>query len=162
ARGGGGRRRGGADRQGRRQGGGRGARPPPARGLIAGGMTRVRVAYVVGTTTGGVGRHVRMLAAGMARLGHRVVVAGPPEVEDRFGFTASGARFVPVPVSDRPHPVNDARAVRAVRRVIRDADVAHAHGLRAGALAALARPGRSPLLVVTLHNALTAGGFVGA
>jgi glycosyltransferase involved in cell wall biosynthesis len=125
-------------------------------------MTRVRVAYVVGTTTGGVGRHVRMLAAGMARLGHRVVVAGPPEVEDRFGFTASGARFVPVPVSDRPHPVNDARAVRAVRRVIRDADVAHAHGLRAGALAALARPGRSPLLVVTLHNALTAGGFVGA
>ncbi|MDA0638341.1 glycosyltransferase family 4 protein [Nonomuraea sp. MCN248] len=134
----------------------------------------MRVAYVVGTTTGGTGRHVHMLAAGLARRGHRVVVAGPREVEEQFGFREAGARFVEVPVSDRPHPVNDPRAVLSVRRAIRGADVVHAHGLRAGALAALARPRRSPgdpgrpgtgerpLLVVTLHNALTAGGFVGA
>ncbi|MEV4104665.1 glycosyltransferase [Nonomuraea sp. NPDC049649] len=124
----------------------------------------MRVAYVVGTTTGGTGRHVRMLAGGLVRRGHRVVVAGPREVEEQFGFGEAGARFAEVPVSDRPHPVNDARAVLAVRRTIRGADVVHAHGLRAGALAALAMPRRSgaPLLVVTLHNALTAGGFVGA
>ncbi|MDA0647153.1 glycosyltransferase [Nonomuraea ferruginea] len=137
----------------------------------------MRVAYVVGTTTGGTGRHVRMLAAGLVRRGHRVVAAGPREVGEQFGFSAAGVRFVEVPVSDRPHPVNDARAVLAVRRVVRGADVVHAHGLRAGALAALAMPRRAeaasaslgapegarvPLLVVTLHNALTAGGFVGA
>ncbi|NUW41602.1 glycosyltransferase [Nonomuraea rhodomycinica] len=165
-----------------------------------------------------------MLAAGLVRRGHRVLVAGPPEVEESFAFTEAGARFVPIRVSDRPHPLDDARSVLALRRLTRDADVVHAHGLRVGALTALALPGRAallsgaggrssasreamergresgsrsasgsasgsgsgsgvgaevgaragagaptsragrgrPALVVTLHNALTAGGFVGA
>ncbi|MGW4474615.1 glycosyltransferase family 4 protein [Nonomuraea sp. NPDC004354] len=120
----------------------------------------MRVAFVLGTTSGGTGRHVRMLAEGLLRRGHRVVVIGPPSVEEQFGFRAAGAGFAPVPVADRPHPVNDATAVLRIRRHLRGADVAHAHGLRAGALAALAGP-RAPL-VVTLHNALTAGGLVGA
>ncbi|MET7463947.1 glycosyltransferase family 4 protein [Nonomuraea sp. NPDC005501] len=132
----------------------------------------------MGTTSGGTGRHVRMLAGGLARRGHRVLVAGPASVEEQFAFTEAGARFVPVRVSDRPHPLDDARSVLAIRRLTRDADVVHAHGLRAGALAALALPGRGALLtrrpsrgaggpssggalVVTLHNALTAGGLVG-
>ncbi|MFG3438543.1 glycosyltransferase family 4 protein [Nonomuraea sp. NPDC047897] len=124
------------------------------------------MAFVLGTTSGGTGRHVRMLTEGLVKLGHQVLVVGPPSVEERFAFTGAGARFVPVPVSDRPHPLNDARAVLALRRLTRNADAVHAHGLRAGALAALAAPalpargGRAPL-VVTLHNALTAGGFVG-
>ncbi|WP_376774153.1 glycosyltransferase [Nonomuraea muscovyensis] len=127
----------------------------------------MRVAFVVGTTSGGTGRHVRMLAEGLVRRGHQVLVVGPRSVEERFAFTGAGARFVHVPVSDRPHPLNDARAVLAIRRLTREADAVHAHGLRAGALAALAAPlrpartrGGAPL-VVTLHNALTAGGFVG-
>ncbi|MET9338052.1 glycosyltransferase family 4 protein [Nonomuraea sp. NPDC003804] len=120
----------------------------------------MRVAFVLGTTSGGTGRHVRMLAEGLLRRGHRVVVIGPPSVEEQFGFRAAGAGFAAVPVADRPHPVNDATAVLRIRRHLRGADVAHAHGLRAGALAALAGP-RAPL-VVTLHNALTAGGLVGA
>lgn len=119
----------------------------------------MRVAFVLGTATGGTGRHVAMLVEGLTRRGHRTLVAGPPSVERQFGFTGLGARFVPVPVSDRPHPVNDLRAVAAIRRLTREADVVHAHGLRAGALTWLARP-RAPL-VVTLHNALTAGGFIG-
>ncbi|MEW9551819.1 glycosyltransferase [Nonomuraea sp. NPDC050783] len=117
------------------------------------------MAYVLGTTSGGTGRHVRMLVEGLVRRGHQVVVAGPPSVEEQFAFGAAGARFVEVAVSDRPHPARDLRAVLAVRRVTREADVVHAHGLRAGALAGLGTRGR--LLVVTLHNALTAGGFVG-
>ncbi|WP_336208980.1 glycosyltransferase family 4 protein [Nonomuraea sp. LPB2021202275-12-8] len=123
----------------------------------------MRVAFVMGTTSGGTGRHVRMLAGGLARLGHRVLVVGPRSVEERFGFGAAGARFAEVLVSDRPSPVNDLRSILAIRRLTGGADVVHAHGLRAGALAALARPGRGgPRLVVTLHNALTAGGTVGA
>ncbi|PZG09671.1 glycosyltransferase family 4 protein [Nonomuraea aridisoli] len=69
----------------------------------------------------------------------------------------TGAVFAEVAVSDRPQPLGDLRAVLAIRRLTRDADVVHPHGLRAGALTALGR--RGP--VVTLHNALTAGGFVG-
>ncbi|MFI7612004.1 glycosyltransferase family 4 protein [Nonomuraea terrae] len=117
----------------------------------------MRVAFVLGTTSGGTGRHVLMLVEGLLRRGHRVVVAGPRSVEERFRFEAAGAVFAEVAVSDRPQPLGDLRAVLAIRRLTRDADVVHAHGLRAGALTALGR--RGP--VVTLHNALTAGGFVG-
>ncbi|MFI6927597.1 glycosyltransferase family 4 protein [Nonomuraea spiralis] len=127
----------------------------------------MRVAFVVGTTSGGTGRHVRMLVEGLVRRGHQVAVVGPGSVEKAFSYREAGAAFAEVPVSDRPHPFNDLRAVFAIRRLTRDADVVHAHGLRAGALAGLALSGAgrrragSGRLVVTLHNALTAGGFVG-
>ncbi|WP_062437819.1 glycosyltransferase family 4 protein [Herbidospora daliensis] len=114
----------------------------------------MKILLTLGTSAGGVGRHVRTLADGFAARGHEVVVAGPAETRERFGFTQT---FAAIPVSDRPHPVNDARTVALLRRIT--ADVVHAHGLRAGALAALARPRR---LVVTLHNAVTAGGAIGA
>jgi len=120
-----------------------------------------RVALVLGTSAGGVGRHVAMLAGGLVRGGHRVVVAGPPSTERAFGFAALGARFVPVPISDRPRPAGDLRAVLALR-ALRGAHAVHAHGLRAGALAAIALAGTGTALVVTLHNAATAGGAVGA
>ncbi len=122
-----------------------------------------RVVLVLGTSAGGVGRHVRMLAAGLAGSGRQVVVAGPPSTEDAFGFTGAGARFAEVPIADRPHPAGDLRSVARLRAVARGAGAVHAHGLRAGALAALALsgPGKRPGLVVTLHNAVTAGGVIG-
>ncbi|MEU1881855.1 glycosyltransferase family 4 protein [Streptosporangium sp. NPDC020072] len=119
-----------------------------------------RTALVLGTSTGGVGRHVAMLAEGLTREGHRVVVAGPPGTREVFAFERFGAVFLPVPISDRPRPLHDLRAVRVLRG-LRGADVVHAHGLRAGALAALALAGTGTGLVVTLHNAATAGGAVG-
>ncbi|MBG0816992.1 glycosyltransferase family 4 protein [Planomonospora sp. ID82291] len=120
-----------------------------------------RVALVLGTSAGGVGRHVAMLAGGLLGRGCRVVVAGPADTDAAFGFARRGAGFVPVPISDRPRPGGDLRAVRTLRG-LRGADVVHAHGLRAGALAALALSGTGTPLVVTLHNAATAGGAVGA
>ncbi|GAA0443069.1 glycosyl transferase [Acrocarpospora corrugata] len=119
----------------------------------------MRIVLVLGTSSGGVARHVRTLAGGLTGAGHDVLVAGPPATQADFGFTGTGAAFAALSFSDRPHPLNDLRTVRELRRLTRDADVVHAHGLRAGALAALAGP---PGLVVTLHNALTAGGAVGA
>jgi glycosyltransferase involved in cell wall biosynthesis len=142
-------------------------------------MGELRIVFVLGTSAGGVGRHVRMLAGGLVRRGHQVVVAGPPDTGERFGFTATGARFLPVPMSDRPHPARDLRAALAIRAAAgrpggrrvavpavpgagrRGADVVHAHGVRAGALAGLALAGSGVPLVVTLHNALTAGGLIG-
>lgn len=116
---------------------------------------------LLGTSTGGVGRHVRGLAQSLVRAGHRVTVAGPQETEDDFGFAAAGARFVAVETRDRPHPREDARAVGSVRELARDVHVVHAHGLRAGGIAVLALR-RSPVpLAVTLHNALLARGLRG-
>ncbi|MFC4532819.1 glycosyltransferase family 4 protein [Sphaerisporangium dianthi] len=123
--------------------------------------TARRVILVLGTSTGGVGRHVRMLAAGLAREGRQVVVAGPASTDAAFGFSGV-ARFAQVPIAVRPRPAADARAVARLRRLVSGADVVHAHGLRAGALAALALTGRRTALVVTLHNALTTGGAIGA
>jgi len=61
-----------------------------------------------------------------------------------------------VSIGPRPRPLADLRAVRALRAALRADGVraVHAHGLRAGALTALARGrrGRAPRLVVTLHN----------
>lgn len=138
-----------------------------------GGLPRgTRVALVLGTSGGGVGRHVRSVAAGLAGRGASVVVCGPASTEEAFGFGAAGARFAEVDLTDRPRPIQDAKAVARLRTLLRDADVVHAHGLRAGALAATAcarvAPGPlrfargGPPLAVTLHNAVIAGGRTAA
>ncbi|TQS39882.1 glycosyltransferase family 4 protein [Cryptosporangium phraense] len=114
---------------------------------------RPRVALVLASSTGGVGRHVRSLAEHLVQSGHRVDVHGPAATEELFGFRAAGAGFAPVEIPARPHPVRDAAALAALRRRLRAErpDVVHAHGLRAGLVAAAA--GRRPL-VTTWHNLL--------
>jgi glycosyltransferase involved in cell wall biosynthesis len=127
-----------------------------------------RVALVVGTTAGGTGAHVRMLAAGFAGRGIDVSVLGPSSADAAFGFGAlSGVTFSAVEFSDRPRP-GDVAAVLRLRRLLGASarpDVVHAHGLRAGALTAIAlagrrrraRGGRRPRLMVTVHNAPPVG-----
>ncbi|WP_022916559.1 glycosyltransferase family 4 protein [Ruania albidiflava] len=121
-------------------------------------MPDLRIVQLTGSTTGGIRGHVRSLAAALAG-DHRVILAGPADVISDPG---AGVRVVPVPITDRPQ-VSDARNLARIRTVARGADVVHAHGLRAGALAALAlstpalaRTG----LVVTLHNAPVGSGGV--
>ena len=102
---------------------------------------------------------MRMVAEGLARREHPVVVAGPASTEVQFDFTGGGASFMALPISDRPRPLGDLRAIWALRR-FRRARIVHAHGLRAGALAGLALVGSRTPLVVTVHNAVTAAGGV--
>jgi glycosyltransferase involved in cell wall biosynthesis len=128
-----------------------------------------RVALVVGTTAGGTGTHVRMLAAGFAERGSDVSVLGPSSADAAFGFGAvAGVTFSPVEFGDRPR-LGDAVALLRLRRLLRSGiDVVHAHGLRAGALTVLAIGGRRRRargrrrsgLVVTVHNAPPVGGGV--
>jgi glycosyltransferase involved in cell wall biosynthesis len=126
----------------------------------------VKVAFVLGTTAGGTGRHVQMLAAGCAARGLQAEVFAPGETQRAFPF-GSGVVVRTVEFTDRPRP-RDGWAVLRLRRLIArsSADAVHAHGLRAGALAALAlafiRPGRRPPLVVTVHNAPLSAGVTGA
>ena len=122
-------------------------------------LAGMRVALVLATSAGGIGPHVRSVAAGLTKRGGHVAVLGPAPTDELFGFAAAGTRFEAVDIADRARPVQDARAVARLRAMLAGADVVHAHGLRAGGLAALAvRSIRSgPPLVVTLHNAAPAG-----
>ena len=126
----------------------------------------MKVAFVLGTTAGGTGRHVQMLAAGCAVRGVPCAVFGPGETQREFGF-GDGVEFGTVDIGDRPN-VRDPLAVLRLRHLLAGsgADVVHAHGLRAGALAALAlslRPVGGPRpLVVTVHNAPPSAGVNGA
>ena len=128
----------------------------------------MKVAFVLGTTAGGTGRHVQMLAAGCAVRGVPCAVFGPRETQRDFGFGhGGGVEFGAVHIGDRPN-VRDGLAVLRLRQLLggSGADVVHAHGLRAGALAAVAlslRPSGGPLpLVVTVHNAPPSAGVNGA
>jgi glycosyltransferase involved in cell wall biosynthesis len=116
-----------------------------------------RPLLVVGPSTGGIGRHVRSLVAGCRDAGVPVAVVGPPDGEELFGFTALGATFAPVQLSDRIDVRALSRAARTVAAA-RDehrASVLHAHGMQAGAIAALGNRTSGPRvpLVVTWHNA---------
>jgi glycosyltransferase involved in cell wall biosynthesis len=119
----------------------------------------LRLALVLGTSTGGVGVHVRDLATRFASRGHEVVVAGPVQTEELFAFTRSGARFRPVPIAAAPNPVRDAAAVARLRQALGDVEIVHAHGVRAGALAGLALLGRPTPMAVTVHNAVSSEGL---
>ncbi|MEH1016624.1 glycosyltransferase family 4 protein [Micromonospora sp. CPCC 206060] len=118
------------------------------------------VALLLASSTGGVGQHVLSLTRGLVGSGASVIVCGPAATQEQFDFVGAGARFVPVEIPANPTPA-DGRAVVALRRIIAasQVDVLHAHGLRAGLVAALARP--TAPLVVTWHNAVLAGGLRG-
>ena len=117
----------------------------------------IRVIEVSGSAAGGVRAHLGQCARTLTAAGHGVVVAAPTAVLD--GLDTGAARRAPLEIGPRPSP-SDRSVVRRLAALARGADVVHAHGLRAGSVAALAlgrrRSGRARL-VVTLHN-LPVGG----
>lgn len=117
------------------------------------------VLLVTAVVGGGVGRHVQHLVQGLTARGHRVVVACPAAVEAQFGFAGLGAGVVPAEIGSGRVPVLSGHDLQRLRGLMRRADVTHAHGVRAGGLAALARSGSRSAgpLVVTSHNAPPAG-----
>ena len=134
----------------------------PGTGAPAG----LRVSYLLAATAGGTGRHVAMLAGGCAARGATVHVYGPAATGaglSRAGGAQPGWDFSVVDIADGPRPARDLAAVLRVRRLVaRDTpDVLHAHGLRAGALAALALAGPGTprtMLAVTVDTAPPAAG----
>jgi glycosyltransferase involved in cell wall biosynthesis len=115
------------------------------------------IVEVLATSAGGVGRHVRTLVPAVTAAGASVRVCGAPATDELFGFSSGGAEFRPVGISTGLAPVADARAVAQLRAALAGADLVHAHGLRAGLVAATARRlsgERDRPLVLTLHNAL--------
>ena len=133
-----------------------------SRGSVTGPADPPRVAFVVGLATGGTASHVAALVAGCRDAGLDVSVLGPAPTLALLGQAGPNSAAVEtyrVPVTDRLRPGSAAVAVTALRSafVAWRPDVVHAHGVRAGALAALAArsTGRRnrPALAVTVHNA---------
>lgn len=109
-------------------------------------MAERRVLELLGPSTGGIRQHVAQLARGLPELGWQVSLAGPEGVGS--GIDLPSVTVVPVPTGPRPEALLRARA--ALRPLARRADLVHAHGLKAGWVAALGST-RVPV-VVTVHN----------
>lgn len=109
-------------------------------------MSQLRTVQVLGGGSAGSSAHVGSLAAGLVARGVRVTVCAPSAVDRAYDFTATGARFLPVPRRSDP------AAVAALRAACAGADVVHAHGLHAAARTVLALSGRAVPLVMTWHS----------
>ncbi len=115
------------------------------------GPSRVHAVQVLDDGDAGAALHVRSLAEGLGARGLRVTVCAPPAAYPAGRQTeVGGAQTVVLPV---PGPRTEAETVVALRRVCDGADIVHAHGVRAGLLAALALRGRRQRapLVLTWH-----------
>ena len=105
----------------------------------------MRIAVVLGASTGGIGQHVAGLAPRLVERGHQVLVFCPPETARAHGLDRPGVGVRPL-----------TELIRA-----RSADVVHAHGYKAIALAgSVVRP-LGPPLVGSWHNAVLATGTAG-
>ena len=131
----------------------------------------LRVAFVAALASGGTASHVAALAVGCRDQGLAVSVLAPSSTHSSItkAFEPSAARslhdhaapvpMIALPIAERPRPAPDARALVRLRGwlVSWRPDVVHAHGVRAGALSAVAialsRRAARPALVVTVHNA---------
>ncbi|SDU85351.1 Glycosyltransferase involved in cell wall bisynthesis [Microlunatus sagamiharensis] len=109
---------------------------------VSGGGPRTRVAMVLTASTGGIGRHAASVAPRLVGRGLDVAVCAP-----ELTLEAHDLGVPTTPLS-----------TRSLARAVRGADVVHAHGYKAAALALPhARVHRVPL-VVTWHNAVLGEG----
>ena len=74
----------------------------------------MKVAFVLGTSTGGTARHVRMLAGGCAARGVAAEVFGPAQTDRDFALAIAAGQvfFTPVEIADRPRVRRDLQAIR--------------------------------------------------
>jgi glycosyltransferase involved in cell wall biosynthesis len=120
----------------------------------------LRVAFVAGVAAGGTAAHVAVLARGCRAAGVTVSVLAPPAT---LRLVTSGSAAlgpaVPLRMGTGPRPDRDAATVARLRGWLATwrPDIVHAHGVRAGAVSAVAiallRRAARPCLVVTVHNA---------
>jgi glycosyltransferase involved in cell wall biosynthesis len=120
-----------------------------------------RVAFVLGSSSGGTASHVGALITGCRAAGVAVTVFAPAGT---LALVAADTASLTVPIGAGPRPDRDVAAIIRLRAGLAryQPEVVHAHGVRAGAFAALAiatllRRAR-PALVVTVHNAPPRGG----
>jgi glycosyltransferase involved in cell wall biosynthesis len=102
----------------------------------------MKIGQVLTSSTGGIGRHAASVVHRLVRLGHQVRVCCPPETARTHGLSSSGAEVLPLAKLGR----------------LGGADIIHAHGYKAGALAVPVAKLRRIPLVVSWHNAVLGSG----
>ena len=116
-----------------------------------------RVLELSAQAAGGVRAHIRQVSQLLAKDGHQVLLAGPSNVISPADGAVGGGclRTYQIDIGARPSGA-DLKALRQLKQLATTAQVIHAHGLRAGALAVLAvkrlPAAKRPRVVVTLHN----------
>jgi len=104
------------------------------------------------------GAHVRLLCQLLADADIKVTLAQPP---DNTSTGRADIREVPLAISSRPS-AGDQKTIARLKGLASGFDAIHAHGLRAGALSALALRkiprAERPRLIVTLHNQISGTG----
>lgn len=116
-----------------------------------------RILELSAQAAGGVRAHIRQVSQLLAKDGHQVLLAGPSNVIFPAPGAVDGAclRTYQIDIGARPSGA-DLKALRQLKQLATTAQVIHAHGLRAGALAVLAAKrlpaAKRPRVVVTLHN----------
>lgn len=113
--------------------------------------TTVRVLHVVRPAAGGIRQHVLSLLRHMDRARFVPFVAAPADFLHSLPGPELAAPF-PLEIAASFAPWADLRTASRLAALSRGADVVHAHGLRAGWVAALAHCRRPFPLVVTAHN----------
>lgn len=120
----------------------------------------MRILQILGTSTGGVGTHVRALARDLAKT-HTVAVLAPASTLSHFDLDqVPNVTAIACAMSTQLHP-RDVTSIRELRRRIHHfaPDIIHAHGFRAGLLSLLAAR-RSPVpVVVSWHNQASGRGI---
>lgn len=116
------------------------------------------VLQVVRPAAGGIRQHIISLigASDPARVTHWV--AAPAAFLHDLP-TDTPAHKLPLEIAARFAPIADVRAARRLAKLARNIDIVHAHGLRAGWIAALAQGIRPFPFVLTAHN-MAEGGFL--
>jgi glycosyltransferase involved in cell wall biosynthesis len=112
-------------------------------------------------TDGGVGRHIKDVAEGLAERGHEVVLCGPT-LPAGIATTLPRARHVRLDIDRSIAPRTDISALRSLIQIIRQVkpDIVHAHSSKAGALSRLARFFQPRIPVIyTPHGYAFAGYF---
>lgn len=116
------------------------------------------VLHVSRPAAGGLRQHLLTLLHGLADLGVSCSLAAPRDLLDSFveGCADAGRiRTMELGITDRPRLAADLIAAARLRRIARGYQAVHAHGMRAGWIAALS--GVRPY-VLTCHNLYSASG----
>jgi len=105
------------------------------------------------------GTHVRLLCQLLDGSGATVTLAQP---DTNTSTGCSSITEVPLEIANRPS-AHDQRTIATLKDLASESEAVQAHGLRAGALAALAlrkmAPPERPRLIVTLHNQISGSGL---
>jgi glycosyltransferase involved in cell wall biosynthesis len=115
----------------------------------------VKVIMLLGRSTGGVGTHVAALSADLRVRGVDVLVVTHPLTAEHFEL--GPARLCWPGSAGMLHVLRD---LRLLRSLVSTADIVHAHGHQGGLLATVSTLGlpAAPKVIVSLHNAVLAGG----